>query len=327
MTHPKDSNGDDLLVLATWMYYKDQMTHQEIADELSLSRVAVTRLLQRARREGIVEFRITRPRPRQHELARQLMTTFGLENATVVASGATREETLEALGRAAAHHLEEVVFPHCRIGVGWSQTVSRMASYLTPPLEPIPVTVNELAGSMLGHHNPYSVSSDLVTTFDGVLESLPVPALVQSSTTRDVLLQEETIASALQNAVQCDVAFVGLGDVGAHCTMLQTGFMTHEQMETVREQGAIGEILLRYYSLEGEHVPTALDDRIITLEWDALRRLPYIVGMATGEEKVCTILGALRGRLIQALIADAETVQMVLDKAEETNCRAPRQNA
>jgi DNA-binding transcriptional regulator LsrR (DeoR family) len=316
-TTENNYDGDELLALATWMYYDDEMTHQEIADELSLSRVAVTRLLQRARQEGIVQFHITRPRPLQHELARQLMRQFDLKQAIVVKSGKTGDETGERIGRAGARHLQDVVFPHCRIGVGWSQTVSKMASYLEPRTDVESVTVNELAGSMLGLRNPYSISSDIADSFNGTLEVLPVPALVQSRSTRDALMGEARIAEVLGNGARCDIAFMGLGDVSENSTMLKTKFMAEEQMESLRQEGAVGELLLRYYTLAGEHLPTALDEQIITLEWEAIKKIPYKVVLVSGPEKVCPILGALRGQLIDCLISDTETVQEVLRLHEQ----------
>ncbi|MEL6209782.1 MAG: sigma factor-like helix-turn-helix DNA-binding protein, partial [Pseudomonadota bacterium] len=54
MSQPHSRADDDLMVRAAWMYYHDDLTHAEIARKLGLSRVKVTRLLKRAREQGIV---------------------------------------------------------------------------------------------------------------------------------------------------------------------------------------------------------------------------------------------------------------------------------
>ncbi|NJL94867.1 MAG: helix-turn-helix domain-containing protein [Anaerolineae bacterium] len=54
----------ELMIRAAWMYYHDALTHQEIAEKLNTSRVKITRLLQQAREQGIVEIRVTAPLPR-----------------------------------------------------------------------------------------------------------------------------------------------------------------------------------------------------------------------------------------------------------------------
>ncbi|WP_374712507.1 sigma factor-like helix-turn-helix DNA-binding protein [Symbiobacterium terraclitae] len=92
----------DLKVLVAWMYYDEGLTHEKIARRLSLSRVAVTRLLQRARREGIVQIQITRPLPVQFQLERELEAAFGLKRAIVVPTYPEHGATLDALGRAGA---------------------------------------------------------------------------------------------------------------------------------------------------------------------------------------------------------------------------------
>ena len=79
-----DTNSEELMVVAASMYYDDELTHEQIAEKLHMSRVAVTRLLQRARREGIVQVKITKRLPLQYELERSLKSTFGLKDVIVV---------------------------------------------------------------------------------------------------------------------------------------------------------------------------------------------------------------------------------------------------
>ena len=50
-----NSNQLDLMTIAAWLYYEKRMTHEEIARELKMNRVGVTRLLQKAREKGIVK--------------------------------------------------------------------------------------------------------------------------------------------------------------------------------------------------------------------------------------------------------------------------------
>jgi len=317
MSPVTDNNQEELMVLAAWMYYDDQLTHEQIAKRLGISRVSVTRLLQKARRDGIVQFRITKPLPLQYDLERRLQQTFGVEEAIVVKTRNAVDDTLDAVGWAGAEHLKQILRPGCRLGVGWSTTVSRMAPYLEAPEQPVPCTFHELAGSMLGQTNPYSISWLIARTLNIPLETLPVPVVVQSEAARDAILKETSIRSALEHARQCDIAFVGLGDVGPDCTMVRTGYLTPEQMADLRQQNAVGDILMRYYDASGRHVPTPLESRIISLNWEEIHRIPYIVVMAAGPTKVEAISGALRGRLCHCLITDTDTAQQVLQPGGE----------
>ncbi len=312
---------DDLMVAAAWMYYQDGLTQQEIAQKLSLSRVTVTRLLQRARQEGLVQVRITRPLPESYALAQELEETFALQKAILVKSGVTFEETLEAIAQAGAEHLREVMCHDCRLGFGWSTTVSRMAAYLTRPQHPAQVRVNELVGSMLGAESPYSVSGRVAEVVGANLVTLPVPVIVNSQAAYQALMQETSIQSAMAEAADVDIAFVGLGDLGPNCTLVKTGQLTLQQMEELRQQGAVGDILFRFYDINGGHVPYLMEEQTISLRFEQIHRIPYVATLAAGASKVDTILGALRGKLIDCLVSDTETAQRVLARQEEIGPR------
>jgi len=47
-------SSEELLLRAAWFYYKDELTQDEIAKRLSVSRASVGRMLERARRVGLV---------------------------------------------------------------------------------------------------------------------------------------------------------------------------------------------------------------------------------------------------------------------------------
>jgi DNA-binding transcriptional regulator LsrR (DeoR family) len=307
-------NPEELMIVAASMYYDDDLTHEQIAKKLHLSRVAVTRLLQRARREGIVRVKITKPLPVQYELEQKLQETFGLKDAIVVKARSSLDATLDAIGQVGAEHLRQSVFPNCRLGVGWSTTVSRMAPYLTKSPSPVKVVVNELAGSVLGLENPYSISGPIAQMFDAPVEPLSVPVVVQNVKARDAILKESTIATALEHARQCDIAFVGLGDVSDDCILVRAGFMTPGQLAELRKRGAVGDILMRFYDASGRHVSSAVEPRVISLTMEDLRRIPYSVAMAAGPTKLEAILGAVRGGLCHCLITDSGVAERLLER-------------
>ncbi len=306
---------EELMILSAWMHYDDGLTHEEIAKKLHLSRVAVTRLLQRARREGILQIKIAKPLPLQYELERKLQKVFGLKNAIVVKTRATLEETMDDIGRAGAEHLNLVLFPNCRLGVGWSRTVSRMAPYLVKPESPVNCVINELAGSVLDPEHPYSISWVIAQVLDAKVEALPAPVVVQSAAVRQALLNEPAISTAMGHASQCDIAFVGLGDLEPDCTLVRTGFMTSEQRAELAERGAVGDMLMRFFDLSGRHVSSPLDPRVISLTRAEIERIPYTVTLAVGPTKVDAIVGALRGHLCHCIILDTVTAEQVLERA------------
>lgn len=310
------SRQDEQMLLAAWLYYDEGFTHSQIAERLHVSRVKVTRLLQRARREGLVEIRITRPLPRIYQLQRRLEQRFGLRGAVVVPTAGTAGATVEAVGRAAAEAVSRAMFAGCWLGVGWSRTVSRMVPYVSVPADRRPAGVSELAGSFLRQETPYGVGRVVAERLGVPLVALPVPVMVQSEEVCRALLQEEDIRRALEHGRRCHVVVVGLGDVGPDCTMVRTGYLSRDDVADLRRRGAVGDMLMRYFDRHGRPVFTPLDGRIISMAWDDIRRLPHVVAVASGPEKTEAIRGALEGGLCHTLVTDADTAARVLEEVE-----------
>ena len=59
-------------------------------------------------------------------------------------------------------------------------------------------------------------------------------------------------------------------------------------------------------------------DRVIAIELDELRRIPTVIGVATGVEKTAGVLGALRGGIVDGLITDASLALALLSGSDPT---------
>jgi DNA-binding transcriptional regulator LsrR (DeoR family) len=91
-------------------------------------------------------------------------------------------------------------------------------------------------------------------------------------------------------------------------------FSPQERLE-LREQGAVGDICLRFYDHAGKPIKSALHNRVIGIELEALQRIDRVVGIAGGPAKVSAILGALLSHHINILITDRATAEGLLDAA------------
>src|SRR6202021_3457840 len=74
----------DLLLRVAWFYYKDELTQDEIARRLSVSRASVGRMLDRARKVGLVSISLNADHLGAFEVSRRLRQTFGLAEALVI---------------------------------------------------------------------------------------------------------------------------------------------------------------------------------------------------------------------------------------------------
>jgi len=82
----------------------------------------------------------------------------------------------------------------------------------------------------------------------------------------------------------------------------------------LREKGAVGDILYRFFDAEGKPVQTPLAERVTGMDHDQLRRVKRVVGIAGGARKFDAIRGALNGKLINTLITDRFTAERLVQR-------------
>lgn len=293
------------------LYYMRDMTQQEIADRLGISRPTVCRLLQRSRAEGIVRIDVIAPDGAHHQIERELEERFSLREAIVVT-------TQQALGRAAAEYLDRILKGGERIGVSWGTTLRAVVDSLRP--KPLGPTVVPLVGGV-GQITPGIHANDLAhgiaEAFGGEVHLLHAPAVVASARVRRAMASDEGIARSLALARGVDIALVGIGALIPSSTLVHSGYFSADQLAALRRRGGVGDVCTRAFTREGAPVDDTLERRILAVELSDLRRISQVVGVAGGPAKADAIHGALSGRLVDVLVTDHQAARAILRSAKE----------
>jgi DNA-binding transcriptional regulator LsrR (DeoR family) len=109
------------------------------------------------------------------------------------------------------------------------------------------------------------------------------------------------------------LALVGIGSLEPSDLLASSGnVFSPQDLESLRNQGAVGDVCLRFYNAGGEPIHSPLNDCVIGMELDQLRKVKRSVGIAGGKRKLAAIRGALRGRFINVLITDLLTAQALV---------------
>ncbi len=299
-------NLQELLTVVAWMYYVEGKNQREISEILGISRVKVSRLLSKARESGIVKITITRQLPEIYKIAVELKKRYGL--SYIVISPSTKE--LPDFG---ANFIINFITNHrpCRFGMGWSRTLSMMVPYLLDKkgkIKPcVECSVHDLAGSYVGHRNPYSISWIVADLFEARYFPLPIPVFVDNPE----ILRDKSISQSLKAAEGVDIALVGMGTVDENSTLLKLHLVREDMIDFLRENGAIGEILMRFFDENGSPLKTPFDDRVASISWKDIEKIPIVV-MAYGDAKIKPLKAALRGNWLNGIITDLETARSLL---------------
>ncbi|MDI7277451.1 MAG: sugar-binding transcriptional regulator, partial [Anaerolineae bacterium] len=280
-------------------------------------RIKVSRLLKQARQERIVQISITPPEDPYAELERALEARYGLDEAIVVAAaGEGKRGLLRALGPAAAACLVRGLQGNEVVGLTWGTSVLAVVGAVPNRNWPELRAVQLLGG--LGEPEADVHGAELVhrlaRTLGGRPRVLPAPGIVPSRMVRDALLADSQIADTLRLGASADVVLVGIGVVTAPDSVVRLAgtILTDAEIERLQARGAVGDIALRFFDAQGQPIKHEINDRVVGLDLDQIRRLPRVIGVAGGAEKLEAIRAALRGRLISTLVTDDKTAASLL---------------
>ncbi|MCJ7558852.1 MAG: sugar-binding transcriptional regulator [Gammaproteobacteria bacterium] len=320
------SDHERLLVKVARLYYEHELTQADISKQLRLSRQKVQRLLQTARREGVVQISIRPLMGIFDEEERQIEGAFGLREAIIVETTAYNDHdtVTQEIGVAAAEYLLRVLQPNDTITISWGSSLREMVNALNTNANKNEVggvrVVQGLGG--LGDPTTEVHAADLTRRLAHILNGqavlLPAPGITGSLAAGEAFLTDPHVQQALQTARSANLAFMGIGAPRRDSILIRRGtIVAWGELKTFKEHGAVGDINLRYFDINGRLIKTALNNRVIGLTLDEIRQIETVVGIAGGEAKYQAIHGAIRGRLIDVLVTDDVTARRLLEDSNE----------
>ncbi len=305
------------LVEVARAYYLEDRTQAEIAESLGISRSQVSRYLSDARALGIVQIRIVAPAEQVSELGEALRARYPhLREAIIAPSFDSEPEAIRAIiSRYAANYLSAIVQPNQQLVLGCGRTLRAMVKAL--PARDVPgVTVVQAMGNLghEAHHIDYNeIAREAALALGGRVYYLSAPAILGdgSGAAADFISANPMLYQALQLARQADIYVVGLGSMESDLVYARFGLIRQDELQSLLGR-AVGDICGRFFDINGQEQPAAFSERIVGIELGDLQRAQLTIAVAGGPDKVAPLLGAIRGRLVNVVISDEQTVRGVL---------------
>src|SRR5262249_15261641 len=287
------------------------------ADQLDISQATISRLLKRAQQEEIVRISINVPTGAYAELEDGLEGTYGLKEAIVVDSVPNDDQILRDIGSAAAYYLETTLKQDEVIGISsWSSSLLATVEAMHPLPRPLGAKVIQILGGVgnpTAEQHAVNLVRKLAVLVQGQATLLPAPGVTGSAETLRIYLQDQYVHHAMVQFDSVTIALVGIGSVEPSRLLANSGnVFSPLELDTLRQQGAVGDICLRFFDANGTPVQTPLNDRVIGMDLSQLRQVRRSVGVAGGQRKLAAIHGAIQGHLINVLITDSYTAQALL---------------
>ncbi len=299
----------ELLARIAWFYYHDGMTQGEIGEQLGLTRLKVSRLLEKGRQSGVIRVQINSPYEGCLELENLLLERFDLRHVRVLPALAQRDIN-QRIGIGAAQEIMKQLQPQQLLAVGFGETAMSTLQHLSGFITSQQIRLVTLSGGV----GPYMTGIGQLDAACSV-SIIPAPLRASSASVAEIFRQERSVQDVLLTARAADIAVVGIGSLSQRreATIMRSGYISEGEQLLFGRKGAVGDILGYFMQRNGELAgEMPIHQELIGVSLRDLDSIPQVIGVAGGAEKAEAILAALTGKHINALITEESTVRAML---------------
>ncbi|MGF1725337.1 sugar-binding domain-containing protein [Photobacterium nomapromontoriensis] len=307
---------EEQVARVAWFYYHDNLTQNEIGNLLDLPRLKVSRLLEKGRKQGLIQVTINSRFEGCLCLEEKIKALFGLQDVRIIPDyDPTEANICHRVSIGAANLLMHHLVQGQLLAVGFGETIMATLKNLGRYLHTEGIDVVSLAGGVGSYmkgvaHLDASCRVNLV----------PAPLRASSAEVANILYNEPSVWDVLQSAITADVAVISIGSIsqGDNATMFQSGYITQAEQKLLQRGGAQGDILGYFFNENGKVLEDEkIHQQMISTRPERLREIPYVVGVSGGQIKAEAILAALNGEFIDALVTNEATAIKIIQLAEK----------
>ncbi len=310
-----------LKLKAAYYCYEKGYTQSQAAESLGISRNTLGKLLNEARKEGIVQIKVVDVRGSGHfiSMETQLVERYGLLDIKITdCVEDTQTRINQRIAQEAAAYMERILESGMRIGMSWGRTLDLMVKQMRPNPSITGLEVTTLlggAGTLTSQVQPSGIVQYFLEKYDGKGYVINAPYFCRTAELCSALKQEPHIREVLDRACNSDLALVGIGEPPSKASCEEAGLeFTDEIIGQLESIHAVGDICNNFFDIQGTLCPTDLTHKLLAVNLEDLKGVKKVIALAGGPNKCDSILGALRGGYIDVLITDQFTAQKLLEK-------------
>ncbi|MBR5505044.1 MAG: hypothetical protein IKV73_01875 [Clostridia bacterium] len=294
---------------AAILYYEKKQTQNEIAQTMGLSRQTVSKMLNDAIKEKIVEIKIYNPDITCSDFEKEIADRFQVQNAIVCPVSNSDESLcrLMAVKKAASYIKSVIDKGNKKIAISWGRTV-RMIVDEMEKCNGEGNVVFPLFGATDQEQDCF-LSNEIARSFadktGAELKYAWFPYKPDSIADCELLKKTSYYQKLTALWDNIDVAIVGIGNKDI-IRIFGKIFGYSEKCVS-----AVGDISTHFFNEEGEFVE--LYENTLCASVENLKNASQVIAVASGDDKVEAIISALHTGVIDTLITDEYTARKILD--------------
>jgi DNA-binding transcriptional regulator LsrR (DeoR family) len=127
-----------------------------------------------------------------------------------------------------------------------------------------------------------------------------------------MLMNQPMLRDVFERGRTVDLAFLSVGELAAASTMTTLSLINREEVSTLKDSGAVGDVCSHWIDANGDLVDHPLNGRAVGLPPQYLRDVPRVILVSGGKAKLLAMHGALVARYANVLVTDEQTAQQLL---------------
>ena len=306
------------LIKVAKLYYHGNCTQDEIAKIMNCSRPRVSRMLTMARELKIVEFKISESIIEIERMEEKLKQELYLKDIKVLPSESGRLGTMYAAAVSAGEYLNKIIKQNMRIGVSWGATIDATVSQFKPNKKYESVVIVQMIGG--APTSSFNIDSReltirLANKLGASYSILQAPQYVSSKIVRDLIMDEPEIKAHFRLLKKLDAAIIGISSTNPdHSAAYRAGYISVEDAKKLSDTGFITDVSGTRVYKDGSIRHNEMNDKLIAISPEDLKRTPIVIAVAVGEDKAETIITAAKAKLFNILITDEVAAITILGK-------------
>lgn len=312
---PDSNRLEQLRIRIAWLYYIEGLTQERIGRALGLTRGRVNRLLAESRELGVVKFQISSKLARAVELEHGLMRKFELTHVVVAPRAVDEGDAPVVVGTAAGEALPGWLRAGRSVGIGWGKTM-HAASRALAFGGPRGLKVVSMFGGLprSATINPYDIASRFAHVLQAECYFLNAPMVGSTDASTRALRRHHLVRDSFRRMLGVDMALISLGHLGTSSTNVEFGILSETYRKGLIAAGAVGDVFGYYVDANGRAVPHAANQNVVMPPLDALWRIPRLVVVSGGENKVPILRAVLGLGHVDTLVTDESAAERLLDE-------------
>ena len=304
----------DIVKVAT-MYYKKNLKQSEIAKYLGISRSLVSKYLNDAKNEGIVDIFIKSESAYSIELELALEETFGLKKAAVLDTSSLRkDETERLLVQTAITAFQKEITKAQTIGLSWGKMLRGIVDEY-PYENQADTTIIPLIGGL--GSEMVDVHSNLAKKLRAKCKYLYAPALVDNAFIKKSLIENDGIRDVLEAGKNVDFALVGIASpFSKNNTMTEIGYVDQQDIDELEKLDVIGDVNSKFIDQNGQEVTCEINENVIGLGVEDVRKISNVAVACYEESKKEVLYVGAKTKIFTHITVTDSLAEYLLERAK-----------